>query len=292
VTTRTLLVTNETAGAHDAGGLGDVIEILQGVGPVEPWTAGSVESFDRELRDAAPRFDRIVVAGGDGTLNLTVNALRDRLEDFVLGAVPSGTGNDLARSLGLGTDAIAAARRLVEAEPGSLDVGIASGPTVERLFLNACMGGFPVEVDEAIDERLKSVAGPLAFWVGGARAALDLETWIVELDGAAVPDTVAVGVGNGRTAGGGIEVWPEADLSDGLLDTCVIPMDGVAAGIRLLTKVKKGAHLEESGVRYTRKPSVRIDADRTLEFNVDGEVVGLTTPATFELYGRVRMLRP
>jgi hypothetical protein len=91
------------------------------------------------------------------------------------------------------------------------------------------MGGFPVQVNEAIEGDVKERYGPLAFWVGGAKAAADLTRWRLTVDGEEFADVVAAGVGNGRTAGGGIEVWPEADPGDGVLDLCVLPAAGVGA---------------------------------------------------------------
>lgn len=244
---------------------------------------------DGDLAEAAAGAEVVVVAGGDGSLNHAVNELGDRLAEVLFGLVPAGTGNDFARSAGIPDDPAEAARVVARGHARSFDVGRATGGGVTRLFVNACMGGFPVQVDEAIDEGAKEKLGPLAFWVGGAKAAAQLRRSTVTIDGVELPDCVAAGVGSGRTCGGGIPVWPGADPSDGLLDGCALAAPNAAAAVRLLLKVRAGDHEDLDGVRTTRGGRIVIDADPPIELNVDGELVGLTTPATFEVAGSFRL---
>jgi diacylglycerol kinase family enzyme len=154
------------------------------------------------------------------------------------------------------------------------------------------MGGFPVEVDEAINPDLKKRLGPVAFVLGGLKAARDLERSQVRLNDRDVTDCIAVGVGNGRTCGGGIEVWPQADPGDGALDGCALPAANAAAAAHLAAKVKLGSHAEIRGVEFERASRIVIDADPPVEFNVDGELIGLKTPATFETVAKLRMMVP
>lgn len=245
---------------------------------------------DGDLAEAARHADVVVVAGGDGTLNHAVNDLAGRLPDVRFGLVPVGTGNDFARSAGVPDDPAEAARVIASGAERAFDVGRATGGGVTRLFVNACMGGFPVQVDDAIDEDTKARLGPLAFWVGGAKAATRVERARVTIDGVEVPDCVAAGVGNGRTCGGGIPVWPDADPSDGVLDACALAAPGVAAALKVLLKVRAGEHGGLDEVRTSRGARVEIDADPPIELNVDGELVGLTTPATFEVCGTFRLI--
>jgi diacylglycerol kinase family enzyme len=204
-----------------------------------------------------------------------------------------GTGNDLARTLDLPQDPGEAARALVDARERELDLSRASGPGVDRLFVNACMGGFPVDVNEAIEEGdMKRRLGPLAFWVGGAKALTDMTRFTAEVNEVAVENCVAVGVGNGKTCGGGIEVWPQADPADGQLDGCALPVGGPADAVKLAAKVRDGKHLDLEGVTTTRGSRIEIGASEDIEFNVDGELVGLKAPAVFEVIGSFTMRVP
>jgi diacylglycerol kinase (ATP) len=245
---------------------------------------------DGDLAEAAAGAEVVVVAGGDGSLNHAINVLADRLTDVTFGLVPAGTGNDFARSAGVPDDPEEAARVIARGRVHAFDVGRATGGGVGRLFVNACMGGFPVQVDEAIDEDTKDKLGPLAFWVGGAKAAAHLRRSTVAVDGIKLADCVAAGVGNGRTCGGGIPVWPGADPSDGVLDACALAAPNAAAAVKLLMKVRAGDHEDLDEVRTARGGRMVIDADPPIELNVDGELVGLTTPATFEVWGTLRLI--
>jgi diacylglycerol kinase (ATP) len=288
---RVLLVFNPSSGSSTREIVDEIATILGRLGDVrrvEP----SLDSFDETLRAAARDSSLVVTAGGDGTINRTVNALADRFQDVRFALVPMGTGNDLARTLDIPMEPSDAAEAIVEGAERSIDVSAASSAGAERLFVNACMGGFPVEVDEAIDPDLKKRLGPIAFVIGGLKAARELERSHVKLNDHDVADCLAVGVGNGRTCGGGIEVWPQADPGDGALDGCALPAANAAAAARLAAKVKLGSHAEIADVEFERASRIVIDADPPVEFNVDGELIGLKTPATFETAAKIRMVVP
>jgi diacylglycerol kinase (ATP) len=289
---RVLLVSNPSSGSSKRKTLDEITVLLGRLGDVQRVQPSSLDSFDETLTSAAGDSSLVVTAGGDGTMNRTVNALADRLQDLSFGLVPMGTGNDLARTLGIPMDPSDAAHAIVEGTERSIDVSAASSADAERLFVNACMGGFPVDVDEAMDPDLKRRLGPIAFVIGGLKAAGELERSLVKLNDVEIADCLAVGVGNGRTCGGGIEVWPRADPSDGSLDGCALPAANAAAAARLAAKVKIGSHAEIADVKFESASKIVIDAEPSIEFNVDGELIGLETPATFETIGEIRMVVP
>jgi diacylglycerol kinase (ATP) len=282
---------NPSSGGADDELESDICTALKSAGQVSV-IKPEKDTFDDEVRTAARDADVVVAAGGDGTLNWTLNALGDSLDRTVLGLIPLGTGNDLARTLGLSEDPVEVAHGLSSGTRRRLDVGRARGPGVDRLFVNACMGGFPVDVNEAIDEDTKKKLGPLAFWFGGAKALRELTKSTVTVNGTRVTDCVAAGVGNGRTCGGGMEVWPQARPDDHELDACVLSASGIADAIALAAKVKRATHLELESVTATRASEIRFESEPPLEFNVDGELVGLRTPATFEIVSSVAFAVP
>lgn len=290
---RVLLVTNPSSGSADARRRDAILSELARLGHADAVEPGDADALARELPRDARGAELVVVAGGDGTFNCTVNALADARDDVVFGLLPMGTGNDFARTMGLPMDALDAARALVEGRERAVDLARASGPRAERLFVNACMGGFPVQVDESTSARLKKALGPGAFWAAGAKEALtNLRRAVVTMNGVEVPECVAAGVGNGRTCGGGVEVWPRADPGDGALDGCALAAPTVVAGAELALKVRNGDHESLEGVATTRAARVELDAEPSFDVNVDGELVGLTTPATFEVAGSLRLRVP
>ena len=234
----------------------------------------------------------IIIAGGDGTINCVVNALRDSLADYRFGVIPMGTGNDFARTLGMPSDPVEAAAAIASGREVEVDVGRAIGTDVDMLFVNACMGGFPIDVDKAIEGGIKKRFGPLAFWIGGVKAASDFSKFEVSHSGSSVGECVAVGVGNGRTAGGGIEVWPQADPGDGALDLCAVQAKNFLHGLQTAMKARSGKHADLPEVHFSRKSEFHVTCEPPIEFNVDGEIVGLKTPARFLVSEKIRVRVP
>ena len=287
-----LLITNPASGGSDDADLTALIEALGGPPSVVHVTPALDEIHDvmgNEARDA----DVVVVAGGDGTLHVVVDALEDDLHRTTIGLIPLGTGNDLARTLGIPDEPIEAARAVVAGRDARIDVAVAeTADGVRRRFLNASIGGFPVAVDEAVSDRLKRAVGPAAYTMASVQVATDLPRYTVTLDGRVIEDCLAAGVGNGRTVGGGIPMWPDADPGDGLLDGCAVPAGGIADAVKVGVRVRAGTHDELPEVITTRGGEIRIDADPPMEMNVDGELIGVRTPVTFRLDGTTTVRVP
>jgi YegS/Rv2252/BmrU family lipid kinase len=172
----------------------------------------------------AEERDLLVVFGGDGTVHEVVNGLPlgPDVEAPAVAVVPAGTGNDLARGLGLPPDPVAAARVLADCRPHRVDLLDCGG----RRAANGMNAGFAAAATETLSRRAKRRLGPLAYVIGGVMAGVDPPTWQarIEVDGEIVEgETLAVVVGNGGSFGGGRWLLPEADLSDGLLDVLVVP---------------------------------------------------------------------
>lgn len=260
--------------------LGD-LDIVLTVAP------GDAERAARQA--AALGYDRLYVAGGDGTLNEVINgaaAVEGALDRLIFGLLPLGTGNDLAQSLGLPPDPELALDLLLLDRVAALDLGSLNG----RLFANASAGGFIAEVSDAVTPELKTLAGRLAYLIGGAQVLLDYEPLTLRLRAGTDPDLgpdadlegeeVALAqmfaVCNGRTIGGGRPIAPGAVLDDGLLDACLVLSATGLELIGLLRRIARGEHVEDERVRYLRAPALDLRADqagRPIKVNTDGEVL-------------------
>jgi diacylglycerol kinase (ATP) len=272
-----------------SGSAGDVPQdrLAEALSPLGDVAFESPESDD-ELRHAAEAIELVVAAGGDGTVSRTVGALADRLADLTFAVVPLGTGNDFARTLGMPEDPLEAARAIADGTDRPIDVWRASASDGGRLFVNACVGGFPVEVDRRIGDREKQVLGPVAYLTAGARTVAAMDRFTASLDGRRLADCLAVGVGNGRSVGGGIRLFPEADPADGRLEACALSATGTVDVAKLGLAVRKGEHLGLDGVVATSGETIRIETDPPIELNVDGDLVGMKTPVEFRQAGRAR----
>jgi diacylglycerol kinase (ATP) len=243
-------------------------------------------------------YGTIFVAGGDGTLNQALNGVAsvpDGLARTIIGIIPIGTGNDFARALGLVEDIDATLDLLATSTPAAIDVGVANG----HHFLNVSAGGFMAEVSDAVDVRLKSVAGKIAYLIGGAQVLANHQpvattvTW--QADGTTSTDRVRVdtyAVCNSRQIGGGRLIAPYAVIDDGLLDVCLIEAMPTVDFVALLRRVSNGDHVDDPRVRYFRTATLDLDFERPLKINVDGEVLESSRAAYRILPRAVRVMVP
>jgi len=238
-------------------------------------------------REAAQRgCTHVFSAGGDGTLNEVINGLALASPppgSITLGILPLGTGNDFAAAVGIPPH-IDAALDVLEADE-AIDVDLCR--LNDRFFINVSAGGFIAEVSAAASETLKTVAGQLAYLVGGAqviwtfepfRAELSFAEDAVALDGRGAPrrasePLLAFAVCNAPLIGGGRLIAPHARFDDGRLDVCLIGAMPLLEFANVLRLVASGAHLEHESVQYVRTSGVALRADRPLKVNTDGEVI-------------------
>jgi diacylglycerol kinase (ATP) len=218
----------------------------------------------------------VIVAGGDGTLNESLNgvAAEGGLDRVTFGLLPLGTGNDFAAALGIPTEVDAAVDLLLRGDTVAVDVGQVNG----RVFVNTSGGGFIAEVSVAVTPQLKTIAGRLAYLVGGAQTLFDFEP--VRATVALEPGGERLGLGlyafavcNSRLIGGGRLIAPEAVIDDGLLDVCLIESMSALEFVALARKVAGGDHIDDPRVRYVQASTVRIELDRRIRINTDGEVL-------------------
>jgi len=232
----------------------------------------------------------LIVGGGDGTLNEVLNGVHrgggfDRVR---FGILPLGTGNDFATALGTPEDLERAVAGLGAGGELAVDVGCMN----DRVFVNVSAGGFVAEVSDAVGPGLKTVAGRLAYLLGGARV---LVTWSgVEAEFSSNAPVLALGprgdfepatgfggrraiqlyaVCNSRLLGGGRPIAPAALVDHGWLDVCVVDEMPTAEFISLLGRVADGQHLHDPRVAYLRVRELDVRFDRSIKVNTDGQVV-------------------
>jgi diacylglycerol kinase family enzyme len=274
------VVANARAGAGDRRAVDAAVGRLAEAGPVELRFTTSAD----ELPPADGRV--LVVAGGDGTLHAVVQRLRDRgeLDATVLGLVPLGTGNDLARSLGLPVGPAEAAWRVATGADRRVDLLVDDAGGV---VVNAAHCGIGAEAGARADD-LKARLGAAAYPVGALLAGARTEGWRLEVtvDGRplALPGArvLQVGIGNGAYVGGGTPLCPGADPTDGLLDVVVSTAVGPAARVAYANALRTGDHIRRDDVAAERGVEVRITGD-PVGHNADGEVLGDVAERTYRV---------
>ncbi|MDT8904424.1 lipid kinase YegS [Pseudomonas prosekii] len=229
------------------------------------WEAGDAQRCVDEALEAG--YTRLIAGGGDGTLRDIAEALARQSSDASLVLLPLGTANDFARAAGVPLEPDQALE-LLEVEPRAIDLGEVGG----RIFLNMATGGFGSQVTANTSEDLKKVLGGAAYLFTGLTRFSELSAAYGELQGPGFSwqgDLLALGIGNGRQAGGGHQLSPQALVDDGLLDISILPApQEVVSTLRDL--LAGGLGIDNMFVR-ARLPWVEIKLAQGLDINLDGE---------------------
>ncbi|HYG62222.1 MAG TPA: diacylglycerol kinase family protein, partial [Thermoanaerobaculia bacterium] len=205
------------------------------------------EGHAEEIARAAVRdgVERVVAAGGDGTLNEVVNGLAEGFGRVRLGLLPLGTGNDFARSINVPADLEGALAVLEEGRAKPLDVAVVTFAGRTRYFINMAAGGFGGEVSEKAAEA-KERWGPLAYMraaLGALGEIQGFETTLTLNNAETLDlDTYNVVLSNGRYVAAGIPAAPQAVLDDGLLEVMIVPATTVPQIAMLVPTVLLGLH--------------------------------------------------
>lgn len=252
----------------------------------------------RELaREAALQGETVLALSGDGMVGAVADALRS-VPGAVLGVLPGGRGNDLARVLGIPRDVRQACRAIAAGERRRVDLGEALPEHSEpRAFVGIASVGFDSNANRIANEA-PSWLGGLVYLYGGLRA---LAGWRparfeIELDPPGERITVSgytVGAANSKAYGGGMYAAPGALLDDGQLDVMVL---GEVGRLRFLTgvlpRVFKGTHVQLPHVRTFRAAEVVISSDRPFVMYADGDPIGELPLRLRAVPGAVQMLVP
>ena len=274
-----LVLANRNAGStvHDV-----VEEACRSLGS-EQIATGSPDEID----DAVDALDGrvLVVAGGDGSLHAVVDRLwrRDLLDQVELGLLPLGTGNDLARGLGIPLDPSEAAELVLHGTATPLDLLVDDAGAIVVNAVHAGVGAEAAERSESMKDKLGKAAYPLGALLAAVReSGWDLR---VEVDGEALfidGPVLMVGIGNGPSIGGGTRLVPPARFDDGRLDVVVVTAVGPAARVAFGQALRKGEHLEREDVVVVTGTEVRITGDE-VRYDADGEVSDPVTARTYRV---------
>lgn len=269
-----MLVVNATAGSAEKDALREVERVLGSASACDLVETEGPDHVDEVLAGLDGR--QVVVAGGDGSVHLTVERLRHagQLAEVAVGWIPLGTGNDLARTLGVPLEPVEAAEAILAGRPQELDLIVSDDGIV---CVNALHAGAGVDA-AARAENLKDRVGGFAYPLGALAAGATAEGWDleIELDGAplrpqADGPVLLVAVMNGRTFGGGTVMAPDAAPDDGSLDVVVCSPLGPAQRAAFGVALQTGNHLDRDDVASGRGRTVRITGE-PVGYNVDGEL--------------------
>ena len=224
-------------------------------------------------------YERVVVCGGDGTLNLAVREFD--LERGTLALIPLGSGDDFARVTGVPRTVRGACDVVLGGAVREVDVAVANGIR----YLGVAGLGFDSEVAAYANEKVRFLRGSAIYLYAILRVLPKFtphSVRIVANGGERRHQIMFAVVGNSRQYGGGIRITPDAKIDDGLLDVCIVHRTTRAQLLKTLPLAYTGAHVKSPFVEMGRGREFTFESERPLEVFADGERI-TQTPVRFAL---------
>ncbi|MBV9215730.1 MAG: diacylglycerol kinase family lipid kinase [Acidobacteria bacterium] len=269
--------------------------------------AGHAVTLAEEGAKAGRQF--IIACGGDGTINEVANGILRSGVDSELGVLPSGTGGDFRRTLGLPRNSRDASECLKNGITKKIDVGKVTftnseGVETSRYFLNVSSVGLAADVIKRVKSGdsldwlpLEGVRGKVNYAVSAFKEVIDVEPEMIRIsiDGEEERSlqTIAFCIANARFFGGGMKIAPEASVTDGFLD--VVNIGGISPG-KIITNALsfyRGTHSSLKEVKVTQAKRIAIhatDPSHTILLETDGELPG-KLPAVYEVVPQALRVR-
>jgi YegS/Rv2252/BmrU family lipid kinase len=294
------LIVNPAAGGGKAGRLAPGVERELRAKGLETRREDTRDlDHARELAvDAAHRGEAVVALSGDGLLGVLADELR-AIPGSVLGVLPGGRGNDLARVLGIAEDAIAACATIADGFTRAVDLGVVSplqDSATSTAFVGIASAGFDSDANRIANEA-PSWLGGLVYAYGALRALLRWReaTFEVELDPPGERLTFSgysVAAANSKAYGGGMQLAPDALLDDGMLDLVAIERVDKLHFLMSLPKVFSGDHVRQPTVRVLRAAEITVSSDRPFTMYADGDPIGELPLRISAQRGAITMIVP
>lgn len=261
--------------------LDDLLDIFQSAGfsvtVHRSESAQSIRLFIENMKSG--EYEAIVISGGDGSVNMVVNAMMENGLSSKLGIIPSGTANDFATYLNLPKNPILAAEIIAGEKTTDIDLGKAN----ERYFINVFALGYPANISQIVNEDLKNLMGKMAYYMKGLGELPKIAPITVDItnsQGTFREELALALVLNGNGAGGFADLV-SGSASDGLLDFLALRAVSFSALPPLLLKIMKGELSEDENAIHFKDSFIKIESFGALSTDVDGEP-GPPTPVVIK----------
>lgn len=295
---RACVIFNPAAKGQKASGFSRCLDAITAGYVLKRTTApGAARRLAAEAVDEG--FETIIAAGGDGTLNEVLNGLGDVPDGFArarLGIMPLGTVNVFARELGFPTQPDEAWLVLEQARESRIDLGCiehqSEGVVSRDYFVQLAGAGLDARAIELVSWPLKKRIGPLAYVYAGLKALMAKPPEVTVTAGSQIVRGQLVLIGNGRLYGGPFQLFPDADLRDGLLDVCVFPRANWWTLLLCGPPLLAWKRLPETAVVRLRLESFELSASLPTPFEIDGELAGRLPAKVYVKRSTLRVLTP
>ncbi|MDR5587340.1 MULTISPECIES: YegS/Rv2252/BmrU family lipid kinase [Clostridium] len=234
-----------------------------------PYRIQKGKSLYEALDDIDDTYEYILIAGGDGTVDSVVNAMKQKKLDLPIGILPVGTANDFGKFINIPNNITDACNKILNSKP----VGVDLGKINDKYFINVASTGLFTDVSQKTDVNLKNTIGKLAYYLKGIeelpnfrRLKVNITSKECTYDG----EMYLLLVFNGESAGN-FRLATEADMTDGKLDVIIFKAIPIIELIPLFIKVLKGEHLDSKKVVYFKTDDLYIESKENIVTDIDGE---------------------
>lgn len=247
--------------------------------PYEIYLTKEANDATAAAREASDKFPVFVAVGGDGTINEVVNGMGS---SNILGVLPTGSGNDFSKMLQLPHDTSDILEVIAKQKTKLIDLGHITAMNsrsekIERYFANSVGIGLDAKVAYEA-RRLPMLRGLAKYVVAAMKSIFSYHPAIAHVSfglRSSHGKHLLIAIGNGKSAGGGFYLTPDAILDDGFLDICLAKDISILEALKILPFVLKGKHGRFRKIEFGRTDKLNVKGDEDLPVHVDGEVIGL-----------------
>jgi len=229
----------------------------------------SIVAYIDRLR--GENIDTVVTCGGDGSINIAINAIMTIGLEVKLGIIPVGTANDFAVHLGISKNPVLAAEIIAAGKVELMDLGKVN----DKYFMNVFAAGYPADVSNSSYGGAKNLLGKMAYYMRGAQELQSFTPITVDITNSERTfreELMFALVLNGTGAGGFMNLTPGGSSSDGLLDFLAIrKRSNFTSFPQLLIKIMRGNHLGDDSIVHFRDNFIKLESFGKPSTNIDGE---------------------
>lgn len=247
--------------------------------PFEIYLTKRANDATAVAREMSGKFPILVSVGGDGTVNEVVNGMGS---SNILGVLPTGSGNDFSKMLHLPRGIsdilqVIAGQKTKRIDLGHIIAVNSKSEKIEKYFANSV--GIGLDARVAYEARkFPMLRGLAKYIVASMKSIFSYKAAMAQVtfgSRVSLGKHLLIAIGNGKSAGGGFYLTPDAIIDDGLLDVCLAKDISVMETLKIFPFVLKGKHGRFDKIEFGRAASLTVRGDDDLPVHVDGEVIGL-----------------
>lgn len=253
--------------------LDDIIMIYQENGyELIPYRLSNKDPIEKAFIGLDDTYNHLLIAGGDGTVDLILNSMKTNNIELPIGILPTGTANDFANALNIPFNAKEAIDNIIKSTPKKIDIGKINN----KYFINVASAGMFTDVSQRINQDLKNYIGKVSYYIKGIEEALHMRKFNISVYSDEITyegDMYLMLIFNGKTAGN-INLAYKAEIDDGYLDVIIFKGMPLPMSIPVLISVLRGEHLDnlnESELLYFKTKKLLIKCSDDLDTDIDGE---------------------